>query len=240
MTRALLSSLCSRAAVALLVGLATIGCAGTASAQRETLRAGLALSEVLSATGLQLEDVVVPSADAALVRVELRDGSGIAALVDVRVHPSIEAARDALAALAPSLSSRGVEPIAGLGDVALLDEASTIAAFARANVVVVVRTLTREALVTLDARALAVRLVAACDASPRGRPVTMSLDGVIPALQPGQSATIALPPGLVALRIEADGDATARRTADGWLVSRGPLPYSMSVRGVDALLRLAR
>jgi hypothetical protein len=227
------------------VALVGLGSACGASAQpRPGLRAGLPLDALVTASGLALEDLVVPTAEGAPVRVELRDAQGIAALADVRVLGSAAAARELLAALEPSLSSRGVAPLDGVGDAALADDAGTIAAFARANLLVVVRVVARDAAdgarAAPDANALAARLVAACDAAPRGQPVTASPGRLVPELQPGEHASVTLPSGLVALRVVADGDGVARRTASGWELSRGAGPFSFEAWGVDALLRVVR
>lgn len=214
---------------------------GSPSASQPGVRAGLPLDALVAASGLALEDLVVPTVEGAPVRVELRDGQGIAALADVRVLASVADARALLASLEPSLSSHGVTSRAGLGDAALADDAGTIVAFARANLLLVVRVVPRDATgPALDARTLAARLVPACDDAPRGSPVAASTGSLVPALQPGQRASVALPSGLVALRIVADGDGVARRTENGWELSRGAGAASFEAWGVDALLRVVR
>ncbi|GAB4194664.1 MAG: hypothetical protein OHK0013_00100 [Sandaracinaceae bacterium] len=140
--------------------------------------------------------------------------------------------------MTPTLSSRGVVP-ATLGDAAVTDEAGTVVALARANILLVVRSIRRDAN-EHDARGLAARLVHACDAAPRGRPSAAPLGSLVPALQPGERRVVAVPASLVALRVEADGDGIARRTADGWEIVRGAGEARFVARGVDPLLRVVR
>jgi hypothetical protein len=213
-------------------------CGAAAQPSAAALRAGLPLEDVVQASGLALGEVIVPREEGAPVRVELRDAQGIAALLDVRVLDGAADARAALDAIAPSLSSRGASP-AGVGDAAVADEAGSVVAFVRVNLLVVVRAIRRDA-GELDAQELAARLVVACDAAPRGRPTAAPLGALLPALQPGESRTVRVPATLVALHVEADGDGVARRTADGWELTRGSREARFVARGVDALLRVAR
>lgn len=226
-----------------LLALATLLAACGASAQPAPspgLR-GLALESVLAETGLALEDIVVPSDPRGAVRLELRDSQSLAVLLDVRVLSSAREARERLASLEPALSSLGVVHIPGAGDVAYGDEAGTVFALARGNVLVVLRTIPRAD--ALDVRSLAAALVRACDASPtlgrEGASPTLARS-VVPALQ-GGSGTITIPRGYVAMRVEVEGAGLARRAEGGtWILERVARQDDVRVTAVDALLRVAR
>jgi len=221
-------------------------CGASAQPRPSTARdlaQGLALESVLAQTGLSLIDVIVPAEDADPVRLELGDGNGISALLDVRVLPDARSAGERLVAIAPALSSHGASAVTGLGDLAVADDAGTIVAMARGNVLVVVRSVSRDGGAALDARALARQVVLACDASPRlpanGSPrSTIAVPAV--ALQAGTETSVPMPRGAIAMRVTVDGDGIARREESGWRVSRGSGALEAHVIAVDALLRVAR
>ncbi len=207
------------------------------------LAQGLALESVLAETGLSLIDVIVPVEDTDPVRLELGDGNGISALLDVRVLPDARAAGERLVAVAPALSSHGVYAVAGLGDLAVADVAGTVVALARGNVLVVVRSVSRDGADSLDARVLARQVVLACDASPRlaanGSPrSSIAVPTIAP--QAGAETSVPMPRGAIAMRVTVDGDGIARREESGWRVSRGSGALEAHVVAVDALLRVAR
>jgi hypothetical protein len=237
----------ARFLAASLVVLATLTACGASAQPAPTQRTsteaarGLALERVLTETGLELDELVVPSDPRGAVRLELRDAQSLAVLVDVRVLSSAREARERLSSLEPSLSSLGVVAMTGMGDAAFGDEAGTVLALARGNVLVVLRAIPRETVI--DLRALAAATVRACDASP-----TLGREGaspalaatVVPALQ-GGGATIALPRGYVALRVDVEGEGLARRgEGDTWIVERARDREDVHVTAVDALLRVAR
>lgn len=233
----------ARFLAASLVVLATLTACG-ASAQPAPVPGarGLALEHVLNETGLELDELVVPSDPRGAVRLELRDAQSLAVLVDVRVLSSAREARERLASLEPSLSSLGVVTISGVGDAAFGDEAGTVIALARGNVLVVLRAIPRET--ALDLRALAAATVRACDASPmldrQGASPTLPAS-VVPTIQTGAATTIALPRGYLAMRVDVDGEGLARRgDAGAWIVERASGREDVHVTAVDALLRTAR
>lgn len=232
-----------------LVGLLALVCltACGASAQPRpragALAEGLALSEVLSRTELSLVGIVVPVEDGGPVRLELGAGNGVAVLVDVRVLADAASAIERLSSIEPALSSRGVALAPGLGDRGLADEAGTVAAFARANVLVVVRTLETESVAPLDARTIAARLVAACDAAPRlssGRVPRAAVTVPSIAAQAGQRVVVPTPADAVAMRVVVEGDGTARSVEGGWEIAHGAASARIEIILVDALLRVAR
>ncbi len=211
---------------------------------------GLSLDRVLAETGLALEEIVVPSDPRGAVRLELRDAASssqgaqsLVALLDVRVLGDANEARERLASIEASLSSHGVTPLLGMGDAAYVDEAGTILALARGNVLVVVRAIPRDG-APIDVRALGQALVRACDASPRlgAGGATRALDrGLVPELQAGRDVTIALPSGFVAMRVDVEGEGLARRVDDThWQLTRVAHREDVQVVAVDTLLRVAR
>lgn len=208
---------------------------------------GLSLAAVLAETGLTLDEIVVPREPDEAVRVELRDANALAVLLDVRVFADAAEARARLAALEPSLSSQGVTRAPNVGDAALTDDAHTVIALARHNLVLVLRTVPGGA----DHRgndhsaerltAIAQAVVRACDASPRSAAPTALPRELVPReLQPGATATIALPQGFVAMRVDVEGPGLARRIDDRhWLLERASAS-DVRVSAVDALLRVVR
>jgi hypothetical protein len=232
----------ARFLAASLVVLATLTACGASAQPVPTQRArGLALERVLTETGLTLDELVVPSDPRGAVRLELRDAQSLAVLVDVRVLASAREARERLASLEPSLSSLGVVAVTSVGDAAFGDEAGSVLALARGNVLVVLRAIPRDT--AIDLRTLAAAVVRACDASPElgreGASPALATT-VVPALQ-GGGATIALPRGYVALRVDVEGEGLARRgEGDTWIVERARDREDVRVTAVDALLRVAR
>lgn len=228
--------------VPLVVVLALTACAASAQPRPHAAARGLALERVTAETGLTLDEIVVPSDPRGAVRLELRDTQSLAALLDVRVLADAAEARTRLASIEPSLSSRGVVSLSGVGDAAYVDEAGTVLALVRGNVLVVVRAVTRES--PIDVRTIAAAVVRACDASPRvgaeGTERTLRED-LVPALQPGASVTLALPSGFVAMRVDVEGEGLARRIDDThWQIERVARREDVRVIAVDALLRVAR
>lgn len=203
---------------------------------------GLSLAAVLAETGLTLDEIVVPHEPDEAVRVELRDANALAVLLDVRVFADAAEARARLAALEPSLSSQGVARAPNVGDAALTDDAHTVIALARHNLVLVLRTVPGGADHSAERlTAIAQAVVRACDASPRSAaPAALPRELVPRELQPGATATIALPPGFVAMRVDVEGPGLARRIDDRhWLLERASAS-DVRVSAVDALLRVVR
>lgn len=238
-------------AASLVVVLALTACSAAAQPRPAGSRAhGLALERVLAETGLSLEQIVVPSDPRGAVRLELRrpESSGrgaqsLAALLDVRVLADASEARARLLSIEPSLSSRGVVSLAGVGDAAYVDEAGTILAFSRGNVLVVVRQIPRED-ASIDVRAIATAVVRACDASPQldASGATRTIDrAIVPEVQAGQAAIVTMPSGFVAMRVDVEGEGLARRVDDThWELTRVVHREDVQVVAVDALLRVAR
>ncbi|MBN8609510.1 MAG: hypothetical protein J0L92_02940 [Deltaproteobacteria bacterium] len=228
--------------VPLVVVLALTACAASAQPRPRAAARGLALERVTAETGLTLDELVVPSDPRGAVRLELRDAQSLAALLDVRVLADAAEARARLVSIEPSLSSRGVLSLSGVGDAAYVDEAGTVLALVRGNVLVVVRAVTRES--PIEVRAIAAAVVRACDASPlvgaEGTERALRED-LVPALQPGANVTLALPSGFVAMRVEVEGEGLARRIDDThWQIERVARREDVRVIAVDALLRVAR
>lgn len=227
-----------------LLGLTLVG-ACTASAQPRPgsgQARGLALDRVIAETGLSLDEIVVPSDPRSPVRLELRDLQSLAVLLDVRVLGDAREARERIVSIEPSLSSHGVSSLSGVGDAAYVDDAATVLALARGNVLVVVRAVPRDE-ASIDVRAVAAAIVRACDGSPRldGEGAVRTIDpSIVPALQSG-TATIAIPAGFVAMRVDVEGEGLARRVDDThWQIERVRDRADVRVVAVDALLRVAR
>ncbi|MBX7193095.1 MAG: hypothetical protein K1X94_13595 [Sandaracinaceae bacterium] len=230
-------------AASLVLLLCLTACSASAQPRPSGAPRGLALERVLAETGLALDELVVPTDPRAAVRLELRDDAGLAALVDVRVLASTREAEARLAELEPSLSSRGVGAAPNVADHAFVDDARSIVALSRGNVLVVIRALSR-AQTGPDVLALAAAIVRAADASPflgtEGAALHLS-SSVVPALQPGAASTVSLPEGFVALRVDVEGTGLARRLDDrSWIVEGATQREDVHVTAVDALLRVAR
>jgi len=229
-----------------LVGLVCVTACGVSAQPRSRtsgLAEGLALPGVFARPGSSLVGLVVSTDDAGPVRLELGAGNGVAALVDVHVLANAASAGERLSSIEPALSSRGVVAAPGLGDRALADEAGTVVAFVRANVLVVVRTIEIAGVAPLDARAIAARLVSACDAAPRlrsGRVPRAEVTVPSVAWQAGPTLVVPTPADAVAMRIGVEGDGIARGVDGGWEVARGTGSARIQVMLVDALLRVAR
>lgn len=208
---------------------------------------GLALSEVLAASDLALEGIVVPELETDPVRLELGRNGRVHVLVDVRIAADPSAALRLLDAIAPALSSHGVLRRAGLGDRAYVDDAGALAAFVRGNVVVIVLVLEASDEPS-DALELSRRLVLACDASARlaAQRAALSFQPASPRTAPSSRAGesredfFPMPEGAVAMRVIVHGEGVARAVAGGWIVS-GTTPDSrVEVVVVDRLLRVHR
>lgn len=213
-------------------------CMSAVNAQATSLRQGVPLDALVQASGLALLEVRVPVDVREAVRVSLSHQGRVAALVDVRVLSSTQEARDALARIAPTLASQGVE-VGSAEEGGMLragpHESAVLAAFSEQNIVVVVRAIEGQG---VNAEVLARALREVVVEAPRGVPQVSTLPSV--TLQPGETRTVQAPPGIVAFVVTAEGDGYARRVQDGFLVERREGALRVALRGVDGLLRLAQ
>lgn len=187
---------------------------------------GIAL-EALAPEGFVVREVIAPDALDLPVRVVLGTTQGSAShTVDVRVFRSAAAARSALREAAPALASGGVEAAPGIGDEAYAAGARLVA-FARLEVMVVVTALGDGDATPLARHAAAlVRRSAEADARL-----------VLTLPQPGATATLSLPEGVVAAYATGEGPIAARRSETGWLVTRRAEGGALRVVTVDRSLR---
>jgi hypothetical protein len=215
--------------------------AARASAQ---VRAGVpyeGLRAQLATVGLEIREVRVPEDLAAPVRMALGQSGGqdASALLAIRVLGSRDEALAWARDRARLASARGLHERAE-GSWADTERGSaSLVIRVRANVVVDVRAVAAG----LDAGAIASAVVRAIDMAPEGAPEAFA---VAPPELPsdaavGTSHPVQVPAELVAARVVAEGEAYARRTPNGWVVTRtGPGHFGARIVGVDALLRPTR
>ena len=214
------------------VGLALALCASLVPlAAGAQARAGLPL-EGLAPEGHVVARVLAPDSVDAPVRVALSSAQGAHSFtIDVWVRDSSSAARALCTDAAPTLSSEGVERLAGLGDLAWRGGARVVA-FARYNVFVIVT-----ASDGADAAALATRLDAQITRAPASATSPRHLDRSLPSAV--GSRTVAMPGDVAAMNVVvSSGPASARRVPGGWMLTReGPGEARISAIVVDAFLR---
>lgn len=197
--------------------------AAPASAQ---VHAGVALASIVPADTTVLE-VRAPDEAGLPVRIRLAREGALAALLDVWVLPSEEAARALYEARSVTLASAPLATRA-LGDIARADVGAgpaTLVLARRDNVVFSVRTLDAQT----DAAALAAHVDAAIVHAPTGSvrptvaPQSTSRDGVI---------TLSEAPGIAAMSVRMTDSGSFERTEHGFVV-RGACVATW----VDAQLR---
>jgi hypothetical protein len=214
----------------------------TAAAQ---LRAGLpieSLRAAVASSGLAVRDARVPGSADVPVRVALaREGAQDAqAIVDVWIAPTAAEARAWLADHGSTAMQAPLhERARGTFFADTASGSAGFAAIARDNVAAIVRSVDP----AVDAAAIALAIDAAVAASPVGTPRPRSIPAPeVPAdLEVGGSHPVQVPGDVVAVRVVATGDAYARRTPNGWMVTRtGAGAFEVHVEAVDALLRYVR
>jgi hypothetical protein len=213
--------------------------ASSASAQE---RVGLpidALTTGLRGEGLAIGSVLAPESPESAVRLEIVRGQTVVALADVRVCASLETAAAWARARAEDASATAL--VARTSPPSLADTArgrAGLVVLARHNVAMIVHATVDE----VDAARIAAIAALAIDQAPRGAamPAQITSPTLPRALAVGASAPIALPAELVAARVVATGDAYARRTPNGWMITRtGPGDFRVRITGVDRYLRAA-
>lgn len=219
-----------RLALTMAAALAAVPFAAPASAQ---VREGVSARALLPAA-LRLVDVDVPEEPHAPVRLYYATEADQRAslLADVLVGASPEDARAAMAELvrttSGALGAPAGAPAGAVGD----DE---LVAFARDNVFVALRSLSR----SHDLAALARHASAAIAAARPGPPPTAASSAhVARDPQVGEAVPIVLSAPALAAHVTARGPGYARRTPSGWVLARtaeGPIDLAVVV--VDELLR---
>ncbi len=213
-------------AVALL-----LACTAVAGAKPTGVKAGVPADE-LTPSGMTRVSVAAPMAAGSPARlVFAADGERAPSLlIDVLVTSSAADARAALAHWASTLQN-APDPSKEIGDAAYASP--TIAAFARANVLIVVHRVAGQSDVLAIARAADTAVQRAEDGSP-----TAPINVPVPSIAPGKSALLAVPQDLLAVSITATGPANVTHEAAGWRLTRtGDGAISLTVRAVDVRLR---
>lgn len=208
--------------------------ATTASAQ--SLVHGGVLPEQLVPAGLHLVDVTVPAVDARSVHLGLAPTGQRTSThtLDVDVAADATTARARLTWFRQTVSGE-FPAIRGLGDEAYGD--AGLLAFVRDNVFVVVRRIAAGG----DVAPLAAHIDRAIAAAPAGATSASSPSLRLDEIDEGESRAVQTPADLLAMHLVAEGDAYARRTRTGWVVTRtGPGEYRVRVRVVDQRLRQSR
>lgn len=222
----------TRLALALLALVAAF-VATTAVAQDGVLRAGVA-PDAITPSGMTLADVRVPSEPGHPVRLAFApaDNSPIELLLDVRVAPDVERAREALRWRRRTVAGPAA-PVDGIGDEAFGSEGLLVSR--RDNVVVALLRVRGER----DVASIARRIDRAVLQAPTGAPQAARVDVTLPReLQRGVSEPVRIEGDVLAASVQVSGAAYGRRTRDGWVVTRTrDGSWDARVVYVDRLLR---